>query len=229
LLIGLVAATLVVGDAGLTRSNPPHATLVVYNRTTSTIAFDTADGRAIRTYASPCSEIDFDLGGHEWLLRGTPVPAPASDDATLIDVAGLIPPYPEALPEPWRIVISPNGMTGGLVPPAGETQPPCDGPPRSEVVHLSGSGSAELGTYRLAGAYRLTLTIGPPAVGGCDFAAFAVFSSGSHGGYTPTFLPERIVYQAVDVTYDRFGFQPAQYDLSVRTSCATWDIVLAPH
>jgi hypothetical protein len=228
-VIGLIAVALALGDAAITRSNPPRASLAVYNRTTSTIAFDTADGRALRTYALPCSQVDFDLAAPEWHLRGTPVPAPASDDAPFVDVSGVIPPYPGALPEKWRIVISPEGMTGGLVPPAGETLPPCDGPPRTEVIHLSGSGSAELGTHRLAGAYRLALKIIPPAISGCDFAAVAEFASGLHGGYTPTFLSERIVYQAVDETYDRFGFQPAEYDLSVQSSCPTWDIVLTPH
>jgi hypothetical protein len=228
LLIGLAAVALVVGRNALDTAFPPHSSLVVANRTTGTISFDTGDGRAIRTYAQPCSTVEFDLVGHAWRLRSAPVPAPSAGDVTFIDVQGFIPPFPDAgtSPAAWQIVIAPDRMDYGLVPPASaaRTTPPCDGPAR-QAVHLSGIGTAELGSYRLSGGYGMTLSIDLPGAGGCDFAASA---TSSNGGRDVSIVSERAVYTAIHDQPRSMGFQPGSYDVTVRTSCAAWDVLLTP-
>jgi hypothetical protein len=226
LLIGLAAVALVLGASALAPVSSAHSSLVVSNRTTSPIAFDTGDGRAIRVYAEACSNVEFDLVGHEWRLRTSPVPAPSSGAATFVDVRGLIPPNPDVRAEAWRIVMSPDRTEHGFVPPdsASRTPPPCDGPPR-QPVHLSGDGSAELGTYRLSGSYEMTLSIDVPGGGGCDVAGVAAPVS---GGSSHALLPEQVVYATVRSQSRQLWFDPGTYEISVLTSCGTWDVFLAP-
>jgi hypothetical protein len=228
LLIGLAALALVVGRNALDSAFPPHSSLVVANRTTDTISFDTGDGRAIRTYAQPCSTVEFDLVAQEWRLRSAPVPAPSAGDVTFVDVKGFIPPFPGAgnRPEAWQIVISSDRTDHGLVPPpsAAGTPPPCNGPAR-RAVHLSGVGSADLGTYRLSGGYGTTFSIDVPGAGGCDFAALA---TSSNGGRDVSIVSERAVYTAIHDQPGSAGFEPGSYEVTLRTSCAAWDVMLAP-
>ncbi|MBI3750627.1 MAG: hypothetical protein HY263_03075 [Chloroflexi bacterium] len=228
LLIGLAAVVLVVGRNALDSAFSPHSSLVVANRTTDTISFDTGDGRAIRTYAQPCSTVEFDLVGQEWRLQSAPVPPASAGDVTFVDVEGFIPRFPGAgaRPEAWQIVISPDRTDYGLVPPASaaRTPPPCDGPAR-QGLHLAGVGTADLGTYRLSGRYGMTLSIDVPGAGGCDFAAVAMPSS---GGLDSTIVSERPIYTAIHDERNSIGFEPGSYDVTVRTSCAAWTVLLTP-
>jgi hypothetical protein len=70
----------------------------------------------------------------------------------------------------------------------------------------------------------MTLTIEVPGASGCDFAAFASGASNRD----PAFLPERAVYEAVRAQTGFTGFEPGFYDVSVRSSCSSWDILLTP-
>jgi hypothetical protein len=90
---------------------------------------------------------------------------------------------------------------------------------------VSGIGTADLGTYRLSGGYGLSLSIDLLGVGGCDFAALATSSS---GGRDVSIVSERAVYTAIHDQPSSMGFQPGSYDMSVRTSCAAWDVLLTP-
>lgn len=215
-----------VGASALAPASAGHSSLVVSNRTTSPIAFDTGDGRAIRIYAEACSNVEFDLVGREWRLRSTPVPAPSFGTFMVVDVEGLIPPNPDVRPAAWQIVLSAERTEHGLVPPdsASRTAPPCAGPPR-QPVHLSGTGTAEPGTYRLSGAYGMTLSIEVPGNGGCDFAGVAVPVG---GGSSHALIREQVVYESVRSQSGQIWFDPGTYDLSVVASCGTWDVLLAP-
>jgi hypothetical protein len=222
LVIAIVAVALLLGDQVLTAATGPEpTTLVVYNRTTSPISFETGDARKVLIHASPCSTVAFDVIDHEWRLRSGA--QEARIDEVPIDVTGLIPPYPDAAgASRWEIVISPDRMDGGLVYPNRPTPPPCDGPPRAPV-HLAGTTSATLGPYRLAGGYRVDLTVAVPGETGCAFAASA---HGTEG--LKTIVADRVAYEPIAIAGASTGFTPDTYTIEVYSSCGAWDIQLTP-
>ena len=93
--IAIVAVVLLLGDKLLAAATGPGpSTLSVYNRTTSAISFETGGARRDVVTAGPCSTVEFDVVGQEWRLRSS-TPA-AAGDLVRVDVAGLIPPSPDA-------------------------------------------------------------------------------------------------------------------------------------
>lgn len=221
--IAAVAVVLLFGDKLLAAATGPgSSTLSVYNRTTSPISFETGGDQKTIIYATPCSTVEFDVVGHEWRLR-SPTPE-AREDAVRVEVAGLIPPYPDASgPNRWEIVISTNGMNGGLVYPNRPTPPPCDGPPRVPV-HLSGAASASLGPYRMAGGYRLDVRVAVSGTTGCAFSARARGTSNN----VATIVMDRVEYESVAIDGASTGLTPDTYTIDVRSAWGAWDIELTP-
>jgi hypothetical protein len=221
--IAFIAIALVLGDKLLTAATGAGpSTLSVYNRTTSPISFETGGAPTVLITAAPCSTVEFDLVGQEWRLR-SPTPA-ATGDVVPVEVADLIPPSPDAAgPNRWEIVVWTNGMNGGLAYPNRPTPPPCDGRPR-DPVHLSGTTSASLGPYRLAGQYRLDARVAVPGTTGCAFSASAHGTSNN----VAAIVLDRVDYEPIEIAGASTGFTPDIYTIDVSSACGAWDIELTP-
>lgn len=221
--IAVIAVVLLLGDKLLAATTGPGpSTLSVYNRTTSAISFETGGARTAVITAERCSTLEFDITGQEWRLRGSMPEAPGA--AVSVDVAGLIPPFPDASgPNRWEIVISTNGMNGGLVYPNRPTPPPCEGPPRAPI-HLSGTTSASIGPHRLAGRYRLDARVAVPGTTGCAFSARALGTSNN----VEMIVRDRVDYDPIEIDGATTGFTPDLYTIDVRSACGAWSIDLTP-